>query len=160
MNRIGVLIASISLSILMGGCVTKRVTDSRGENERIIRESEIAAAKALAAKDLDGFVSFYADDASLLLEGSPIITGKDAIRERWKSNFERPGFSMSFEPVTVEASSSGDLAYVRGIYTLTVNDDAGKSVTENGKYVVIYKKGPDGVWKIVLDTGNADPAGR
>jgi ketosteroid isomerase-like protein len=37
-----------------------------------------------------------------------------------------------------------------------MNDAGGKPVTDKGKYVVIYKRQPDGKWKIVLDTGNSD----
>lgn len=56
------------------------------------------------------------------------------MREEWRSTLAAPGFAMSFEPAKVEASRSGDLAYVRGTYTATSNDAAGKPITNKGKY--------------------------
>jgi len=158
MKHLPMVLLCVAVIALIGGCAKERVTDMRAEDERMIRESEIAASNALAAKDLDRFVSFYADDSSLLFDNSPIITGKDGVREKWRAILARPGFAMSFQPLKVEASRSGDLAYVHGSYELTVNDAAGKPVTDKGKYVVVYKRQPDGKWKIILDTGNSDLA--
>jgi ketosteroid isomerase-like protein len=45
-----------------------------------------------------------------------------------------------------------------------VNDAQGKPVTDNGKFVEVWKKQSDGKWKCVADTYNSDlpvvPAGK
>jgi ketosteroid isomerase-like protein len=98
----------------------------------------------------------YADDASCFFSNTPIITGKDAIREYWKAIFVLPGFRLGLKVVKVEASRSSDLAYTHGQYTLTSNDDMGNPIIDMGKYVVVYRKQPDGQWKVIIDIGNSD----
>ena len=67
-----------------------------------------------------------------------------------------PKFSLELTTAKVEVSS-GDLAYSQGTYAVTATDPKTKKVImEKGKYVEVYKKQPDGSWKIVEDINNAD----
>ncbi len=138
------------------GCTKQPIADNRPEDERIIREMEIEAAEAIAAKDLGKLVSLYADDAALFHEHDPNISGKAAICETWKAIFARPGFAMSIELQKVEVSTDGDLAWTHGVYEMRMNDDTGKPVMDRGEYAVVYKKQPDGKWKIMADNGSTD----
>lgn len=156
MTRFCVLMCCVALLGLTWSCAKQTVHDSREADARAVRESEIEASNALGAKDLERLVSFYADDASLFFPNTLIVTGKDAIRQTWKTVLAIPSFAMSFQIVKVEVSRSGDLAYGHGTYTRTWNDAAGKPVTDKGKYVIVYKKQPDGKWKVVADIGNSD----
>jgi uncharacterized protein (TIGR02246 family) len=157
MTRLSMFVCCIVLLGLTWGCAKQTVPDTREADERAVRECEIEASKALAAKDLEGFLSFFADDAAGFYSKSPIITGKDALRQSWKTVLAIPGFAMSFQVVKVEVSRSGDLAWGHGTWTRTMNDDTGKPVTDKGKYVIVYRKQPDGKWKVVADIGNSDP---
>jgi ketosteroid isomerase-like protein len=67
-----------------------------------------------------------------------------------------PGFALSWQASKVEASRGGDLAYSVGTYELTMNDPKGKPVTDRGKYMTVWKKQPDGQWKVVTDMYNSD----
>jgi uncharacterized protein (TIGR02246 family) len=156
MTRFSVLMCCFALLGLTSGCAKQTIPDTREADERAVRECEIEASKAIAAKDLEGFLSFFADDASGFYPNMPIITGKDALRQAWKTVLAMPGFSFSFELVKVEASRSGDLAWGHGTCTRTMNDATGKTVTDKGKYVIVYKKQTDGKWKVVADIGNFD----
>jgi uncharacterized protein (TIGR02246 family) len=138
------------------GCARQIVPDTREADERAVRESEIEMSKALAAKDLESLISFFADDASGLYPNTPAIHGKDALRQSWKTVLAIPGFLMSLQPVKVEVARSGDLAYVHGTWTRTMNDATGKPVADKGNYIVVYRKQLDGRWKIAADIGNSD----
>jgi uncharacterized protein (TIGR02246 family) len=126
------------------------------EDESAIREIEIEAKKAAAIRDLERYICFYADDASLFWPGTPLVTGKDAIRELMNAFFAMPSFSLSFQTLKVQVSQSGDLAYSYGINTVTFTDPNGNAVSDKGKYVTVYKKQPDGNWKVTADIGNSD----
>jgi uncharacterized protein (TIGR02246 family) len=126
------------------------------EDESAIREIEIEAKKAAAIRDLERYICFYADDASLFWPGTPLVTGKDAIRELMNAFFAMPSFSLSFQTMKVQVSQSGDLAYSYGINTVTFTDPNGNAVSDKGKYVTVYKKQPDGNWKVTADIGNSD----
>jgi uncharacterized protein (TIGR02246 family) len=130
--------------------------DTRAADERAVREADAAWSKAWAAKDLEGSLSFVADDALVLPPNAPILTGKESIR-KWKSELmANPGYAESWQASKAEASRGGDLAYTVGTYEFTLNDPKGKPVTDRGKYLTVWKKQPDGKWKAVADMGNSD----
>ena len=52
-------------------------------------------------------------------------------------------------PVAVE--ESGDLAYEEGTYSIKVPGSDGQSMQDVGKYVVVWKKGPEGTWQLHRD---------
>ncbi len=64
--------------------------------------------------------------------------------------------TVSFATTQVEVARSGDIAYETGTYALTSTDKKGKATTSKGKYVVVWKKQPDGKWKAAADIWNPD----
>ncbi len=131
--------------------------DTRAADEKTIRDSETAWVKDFAAKDLDKIVAHYADNGSVLMPDLPIMNGKDAIRAGLKEAITDPKFSLELATAKVEVASGSDLAYSQGTYEVTATDaKTKKAVREKGKYVEVYKKQPDGSWKIVEDINNAD----
>ena len=156
MSDFRTLLCCLALLVSLPGYAKQTVPDDRAEDESAIREMEIAGAKAVAEKDLDRLISLYADNAALYDASLPNISGKDAIRRTWEAIFDKPGFSMILNPMTVEISPDGVLAWTHGNYTMTMNDGAGKSVMDRGEYALVYKRQPDGKWKVVADNGNPD----
>ncbi len=65
-----------------------QASDIRSVEEVRIRELSEGWGRAALNRDLEKTVSFYAEDASYLPPGKPIIIGKDAIRKAW-TNFWR-----------------------------------------------------------------------
>ena len=156
MSHFRILMCSVALLSLICGCANQSAPDNRSEDERLIRDMETMASEAVAARDLGRLISLYAEDASLFYADHPMVAGKDAIQETWMAIFARPGFAMSIEPLKVEISNSGDLAFTHGAYTMTMKGATGKAVADKGEYAVVYKRQPDGKWKIVADNGNSD----
>lgn len=130
--------------------------DTRAADQAAIRALATEWANSFPAKDVDKFVSFYAADATVYPNGAPAVTGSAAIRGYWTDFFALPGLAGSVTTKTIEAASSGDLAFETGTYEMTVNDAKGKPATSTGKYVVVWKKQGDGKWKAVADIFNAD----
>lgn len=159
MERYFIAITTVSL-LLLAGCSqapqASAPADTRAD-EQAIRDNEAAWTRDWAAKDLDRIVSHYADDASLLVSGMPIMSGREAIRNGCKMLLADANLALSFMPVQVEIAKGADLAYSRGTYTMTMTDPGSKkAVTEKGKYITIYRKGADGAWKAIQDINNAD----
>jgi uncharacterized protein (TIGR02246 family) len=150
------LFLTIALGCLASGCGTAPPPDTRADDERAIRELEAEWSKAGAAKDLDKFVSVYADDASVFPPNAPIATGPAAIRASLGPLFAVPGFSVTFQSTKFEVARSGDVAYSHGPYALTINDPKGKPMTDHGKFVTAFKKQADGKWKVTADIFNSD----
>jgi ketosteroid isomerase-like protein len=53
----------------------------------------------------------------------------------------------------------GDLAVETGTYEWTVQPKKGKAMLDKGNYVTVWRRQPDGSWKIVRDISNSDRAG-
>jgi uncharacterized protein (TIGR02246 family) len=145
----------LALLLLTSACSQQTPTDTRAADESAIRDLDAQWSKTAAANDLEGTVSYYSDDATLLPPNAPIAIGKQAIRASWASLLG-PGVSVSWQVSKVEVSRSGDLAYLIGAYLVTLKDPQGRPVTDHGKLVEVWKKQADGKWKTVADIYNSD----
>lgn len=151
-----ILLIPISALVLLTACTQApppTPPDTRAADEKAIRDQETAAQQAWTAKDIDKIVALYADDATVMLPNTPVMTGKQAIGPGLKAALADPNFSLIIQNASVEASKGGDLGFVRGTYTVQASDPKTKKATvEKGNYVLVYKKQADGSWKIVADT--------
>ena len=116
-----------------------------------------AFGRATAARGIDGWMAYVADDGVFMPDGTDPVRGKDAIRAFYTPAFARPGYSLTWRPTDADVARSGDLGYTFGVYESRRTDRDGKRVTSHGKYVTIWKKQPDGSWKAVIDIGNSGP---
>lgn len=131
--------------------------DTKIEGEKI--RQTIKDWTLLADKDsLDRMLTFWDDNATMMIPGQPTIKGKKAIREMVESSRKIPGFKIVWEPPTeINVSNHGDLAYVFQRNQITMNDSLGKPITRYNKSLSIWKKQEDGSWKDAVDIWNAVP---
>src|SRR5258706_2097484 len=132
--------------------------DTLAQDERAIRAADGATIKAAQANDVDGAVANYADDASWLPPNSPLVHGKTAIRAGWAKLIGNPGFTIDWQINKVEIGRAGDLAYTIYTYQMALDGADGKPITDQGKDMAVWRKQPDGAWKMVADTFNSDLA--
>jgi len=113
-------------------------------------------AKLWSAKNLDGVVALYAEDAVFLPSTGTRVEGRDAIRELFKSAL------AAYDPdITVRSTKSeivGDLAYDIGEYRETVMNK-GVASTGRGSYLVVLRRSPSNRWLIVSQMWTDEPAG-
>jgi ketosteroid isomerase-like protein len=145
------LIVTLSLSLACGSQGDTRATD-----EATLRKLDDEWSKAAGAKDIEKTVSFYTDDAIVLVPNSPLLKTKEQIRTLWTGMFSIPGFSGGWKPEKIEIARSGDLAYISGRYEINEVDASGKPLTDTGNYLEIWRKQSDGNWKCVVDTFTSD----
>lgn len=120
-----------------------------------IRALDEGWARAVAARDLDGMMSIYAEDARELLPGLPVVVGREAIRAFYQGVIEQlPRFSHHFEPLEFVVAESEDLAVMRGAYRFTA-DHMHPEAVETGKYVGIWRRRA-GDWRLALNISNSD----
>jgi uncharacterized protein (TIGR02246 family) len=148
------LILAISV-YFCSGCQQEAV-DTRGQDERAIRQADAATLNAAQAKDVDGAIANYADDASWLPPNAPMLNGKAAIRAGWSKLIGSPGFNIDWQIDKLEVGRAGDLAYTIYTYQLALEGSAGKPIADHGKDMAVWKKQSDGTWKMVADTFNSD----
>lgn len=140
----------VALLLIASSCARQPPADTRAADEATIRELDAQWSKTAGARDLEGTVSYYSDDATLLPPNAPIATGKQAIRAVW-APMVAPDSTVSWEATKVEVAHSGDLAYSMGTYQLEVKAPQVKPMTDRGKFIEVWKKQADGRWKAVAD---------
>lgn len=150
------LIASVFAMSLAASCAQQQrkpaeTPDTRAVDEATIRAADADFVKAAAAKDLDKCMSPYADDAVFFSSGSPAVLGKDNIRPVIQRMLAAP-MQLTVNTTSVDVARSGDLAMDRGTVEAAVTDKKGKTTKQTSEYVLVWKKGADGMWKIAADT--------
>jgi ketosteroid isomerase-like protein len=122
-----------------------------GANEKAVRDADEQWSKVAAAKDLDKTVSFYAEGAVVLPPNQAAVTTKDGIRNLWKG-FLDSLTDISWKTTRVEMAKFGDMGYLTGTYEMTLKD----GTKDKGKYCEVWKKQPDGKWKVSADMFSSD----
>ncbi len=147
MEKLFLVLATV-LVLAASGCGPQ--VDVEAEAAAIRELTDVEWMEAGQAKDIERWVSFHTDDALLLLPNAPLITGKEAIRAVVSDLLLNRGYKGSWETTKVEVARSGDLAYSYGPQETTVNDAEGNPVTDQQKWVAVWKKQADGSWKCAV----------
>jgi ketosteroid isomerase-like protein len=123
-----------------------------------IRRTDSAFVAAANAGDVNGVVAVYSADAALLPPNLPPQRGHNAIRGFWGGLLK--AYTITFQVSSEVIEGRGDLAYNVGQYRLTAvpKEKANPGIADEGKFVEILKKQPDGSWKYVVDIYNSNLA--
>jgi len=149
-------LAALCCILCLTSCMNVKAPDTHDADVKGIKDVETNWVKTAATKDVDAFVTYYADDASVLMPNAPLFTGKPAIKEALKPLMTDPNFSLTFMPTRVEVSKSGDMGFTQGPYKMSFSDQRGNKFEDEGKYLTVWRKLPDGSWKAVEDTFMSD----
>ena len=124
-------------------------------------KADLAFAEATARRRLEGFSSFLAEDVMSIRPNTPVVKGSQALASRWAPMLNDPAMSITWQPLEAVISDDGSMGFTVGSYEITKSGGQGKSAAGTGKYVTIWKKQPDGSWKVVYDWGVEDtPPGK
>lgn len=134
-------------ALVLGGSVT--LGQGTAEAERAFEDAYAAFSAAYRAGDPEAVAALYADDAFYLAPGGEIARGEVARHFAFLSSFE-PGAGPVIEFEIVDRAISDGLAYDIGYYALRRADDSPESAGR-GKFIVIWKRGDDGAWRIHAD---------
>jgi len=119
-------------------------------------KAETEWARGWSEKQIGLVMMFFADDAVLYSAVRPRIDGRQAIGEFLQRLFLLPGLVTRFQPDRAEVSAGGDMGFTLGTYISTIPDPSGKSATQSGHYVCVWKKHFDGSWRLAVYTATPD----
>lgn len=121
---------------------------------RGIDETNAAVEAALAAGDAAAFVQrAYTQDATILPPGAPAMSGRPALQEFWSGAIQEMGVT-GVDLVTDEVVPLGPgRAYEVGHVTIRTGEGEA-----HAKYLVVWRRGDDGLWRIEVDAWNETPA--
>ena len=120
-----------------------------------LKQTEAEFLQAALDHGSAGYMSYYADDAAELPNGADAIVGKANIAKTM-AFLDDKNNRLTWAPVGADVSSN-DLGYTWGNYEFRSLDRDGVTRVERGKYITVWKKQPDGSWKVAVDMGNLGP---
>jgi len=121
-----------------------------------IEKQSAAFAAAFGRGDIAAVAGAYAEDAIAFPPDAEMARGRAAIQALWKGLHDAGGKTITL--TTLDVHSSGSLAAETGTATLKILPPGGAEQSQMVKYVVVWKKQPDGTWKLYRDIWNAMPA--
>jgi len=152
------LTGAAALGLMLGACQKPAASVDVDSVKKALQADEKAWNEQFKAKDTEGLVSHYADDAFFIAPGVKGTEGSTAIRQAYAEAGTDPNFKLSFASDKIEVAASGELAYARGHFSEQYTDPKTKKImADSGSYVTIYRKQQDGTWKAVEDFAAADP---
>jgi ketosteroid isomerase-like protein len=111
--------------------------------------------KAVAAGGGKAFVEWLADDAVTLNNGKPAVLGRAAIAAQ--SQWDPKTYQLTWTPQGAQMGPSNDMGFTWGHYESHSKDKNGEPVVTSGRYFTVWKKMPNGTWKVALDAGADEP---
>jgi ketosteroid isomerase-like protein len=160
MTSTHVRVAIVAALVCMAPSVSRRAeaqTIDLKAAEAAITKADEAFCQAVTDRRLDRFLAFVADDATFSGGTPQQLRGRDAVARAWAPYFAEGGPTLVWKPLSAKVLVGGDLGYTLGAYTRHAIGADGKPVTGRGNYLTVWKKQADGSWKVVFDTGSAEP---
>lgn len=153
-RRGGAAVAGIiaSAAVMLAAAIASRAEERSAVLASMV-EAERAFARAAAARGVRAAFLEYLDDASIAFE--PRI---GPARDAWNA---RPvpanplADRLAWEPRTGDVSADGRLGWLTGPYVLVPDGDERK--TAYGCYFSIWRRAPDGPWRVYIDQGISTP---
>ena len=142
------------LVLLAAAFMLGTLANSQSDGTAALLKIENEFMKAAADHGSQGYLSYYADDAVEVPNGTAFLQGKENIAKTM-GFLDSPDNHLTWAPVGAGIAASGDLGYTYGTYEFRSRDKDGKPVLDHGKYTTIWKKQKDGNWKVALDMGNS-----
>lgn len=116
---------------------------------RAVTATDESFFQASLARQGEAWHDFAAPDATL-----PAGSGKEAIGAYYAKVYARPGFALTWHPDG--AKVMGDIAVTTGPYEAHAADASGRDQRSTGRYVTVWRRQPDGLWRFVWDGGTED----
>ena len=109
---------------------------------------------AFSRGDAAGIAALYTDAGKLMAPDTPMITGKEGIQGYWQAVMDMGVKGMTLR--TLNLDDFGDTAVDTGTATLNMQTESGDTAQAEGKFLVVWKRQADGVWKMDVDCFNFD----
>ena len=119
-----------------------------------IRAANEAFEKAVASQDAAALGALYTPGAVLLAPNAPAANGPAAIQAVFQGFLDAGAESLMLETTSFE--EQGDVVIDVGRYTLGLRLPSGDSVSDVGKYLVVFARQPDGSLRFKYDAFNSD----
>ena len=157
---VGLSVVTVAVVAAVGGIATAQTTAARPTLEQdlaAIAEFNKRYLGAINNEDIATLSSLTTEDHIMLAPGRPPTVGKAANDAANGRVFQQFDIVETWTPL--ETVVSGDLAYQRGTYTVDATPKTGggkPSPQARGNFLRIYRRMPDGQWRMTRDMFNSE----
>lgn len=110
--------------------------------------------KDVVARGGAGFASWFAPDGVALGNGKAPLIGEVAIAK--SADWSPKDYQLTWTTTDAAMSPAGDMGYAWGHYEGRGKDANGNPLVTSGRFITVWRKQPDGNWKVALDAGADD----
>ncbi len=119
-------------------------------------ELEGRFSQAVAAGGGKAFATWFADDAVTLNNGRPAVQGRGNIAAQ--ATWDPKDYQLTWVAEGAQMGPSNDMGFTWGTYEGRSKDKNGEPVLTTGRYMTVWRKQPDGAWKVAMEaSANAPP---
>ena len=118
-------------------------------------ELEGRFAQSVAEGGGKAFASWFADDAVTLNNGKPATLGRGSIAA--SATWSPKEYSLTWVAQGAQMGPSNDMGFTWGHYEGRSTDKDGQTTMTSGRYITVWKKLPDGSWKVAMDASAEEP---
>jgi ketosteroid isomerase-like protein len=151
MKKFHTIITLLFVFMFFFSC-TKEKINIEQEKQKLLQTDIEFSKMSIEKGAAEAYREYFAEDAMQLPQFSEPVSGRDRIYKEMKNTGNT--FTLQWESRRAEVSESGDMGWTWGYFTLKYKDQFDSTITTNGKYVDIWKKQKDGIWKVIVDIGN------
>jgi len=132
-------------------------TPTQQEGASALMAADRAFAEDTAADGLEGWLRWFAPDATIATRTGELRTGSAELREYYAS-IGFPPARFSWEPASGALSEAGDLGYTVGSWTIRAPDAPAQpgAVLAEGRYLSVWRRQADGAFRVVADMGGRE----
>jgi hypothetical protein len=118
-----------------------------------LESADLAFAAETAELGSEGWVKWF-DPEGVMWRGDAIgrVQGKDAIRETMTKALDDPAHRLEWSPAASGLGPGGTLGFTVGTWDYI--ETSPRKVLGRGAYVTVWRKQPDGTWRVLFDTGD------
>ena len=122
-----------------------------GDEKSEIEKANAKFCEYVRSSDVKALGSLYTEKACIMPPNSPTVMGRENIEGLWGAMF---GSGLKDAVLTtVGVDGTGDTVTEMGEYMLKLQPEGQEAMEDKGKYVVLWKKEPEG-WRLHWDIFN------
>ncbi len=153
MRRMWLLVVTL---VIPSACQPAQEASDLAADEAAVRAVLQGLETTWNAGDLTANAEYIDSDMVSLPPGEPAIRGEAANRQEWDEFLAT--MNDEWHPTSEQIWVSGDLAVAWG-RSASVGGPKGGEVSErSSKNVWVFRRGSDGVWRMLLESWSLDPA--
>jgi ketosteroid isomerase-like protein len=149
------VLSTSCVAVGVNNSVARPYPPSVGETELLQADRDFA--DATHKRGIEGWMSFFADDAIRIKYRGGMVKGYGAIRAADTPLISDTTITLNWQPLEAYVFKRGTAGITIGTSQIVNRTGPKKGeITYRGRYTTLWRREPDGRWRVIMDTGYPD----